>query len=404
MKLSTLRIVVTGLVAQHPRLGGLTWGYLNYILGLRRLGHDVYYIEDSGESPYRTDGSVGLPSLVSGCVANVRYLRAVMQRIGMDGRWAYRCAPTAEWFGLESSARLRLVASADVVLNVSGSLSRPQDYRRRARLVYLDTDPVFTQVKVLLPRGYAKFRARVTAHDRHFTFGECLPAPYSATGQHWRPTRQPIVLDEWRAAPRPRRVFTTILNWTSYRPLRFNGHAYGQKDVELRRFLGLPARARKLRFEIALNRTSNLQWQTGSHNDVRPRTLLRTAGWRTVDATSACSTPDRYRDYIRSSLAEWSVAKHGYVAGRPGWFSERSACYLAAGRPVVVQETGFGGVIPVGEGIVSFTDLDQAAAAVEDVVARYPRHAAAARAIAEEYFDSDRVLAGLLDEAFSTGE
>jgi hypothetical protein len=403
MSLSSLRIIVTGLIAQHPQLGGLTWAYIQYLLGLARLGHDVYYLEDSGVSPYRLDGSVGRAALTGSGAANARYLRAVMRRIGLDQRWAYRCASTAEWFGLGDAARRELLQSADLVLNVSGALARPQDYRRGARLVYVDTDPVFTQVKLLLPRGHTKFHGRVDAHDRHFTFGECLSKPYSATGHRWRGTRQPIVLTEWRPSPPPRRVFTTVLNWTSYRPLCFKGRVYGQKDVELRRFLDLPSRVRSTSFEIALNRTANLRWGASGRRDrTVPRALLRAAGWRTVDATRVCRDPDRYRRYIYSSMAEWSVAKHGYVMGQPGWFSERSACYLAAGRPVVVQDTGFAAVIPTGDGVIRFADLDGAVAAVEEVLERYGRHAAAARGIAETWFDSDRVLAHLLTGAFDT--
>jgi hypothetical protein len=401
MSLSSLRIVVSGLIAQHPQVGGLTWGYIQYLLGFARLGHDVYYLEDSGELPYRLDGSVGDAALAVTSAANVRYLRAVMQRAGFDQRWAYRCASSGKWFGLADAARRQVLDSADLVVNVSGALERPHEYRRRGPLVYVDTDPVFTQIKLLLRRGFAKFRGRADAHDRHFTFGECLSKPYSATGHRWRGTRQPIVLAEWEPGRPQRRVFTTVLNWTSYRPVRFNDRVYGQKDVELRRFVNLPSRLRSTTFELALNRTANLRWQTGNgKRQAAPRAMLRAAGWRTVDATSVCSTPDRYRRYIYSSMAEWSVAKHGYVTGSPGWFSERSACYLAAGRPVVVQDTGFGAVIPSGEGAIGFRDLDGAVAAVEDVLARYPRHAAAARGIAETWFNSDRVLTHLLTEAF----
>jgi len=395
MRISSLRVVVAGLIAQHPRLGGLTWSYLHYLLGLARLGHDVYYVEDSGELPYRP-----LDGATTTGATNARYVRDVMRRFGLGERWAYRCASTGKWSGMGAAKRRDVFDSADLLLNVSGALERPDEYRRNARLVYVDTDPVFTQIKLLRPRGYTGFRERADAHDSHFTFGECLSHPYSATGHRWKRTRQPIVLAHWQPSLPRRRVFTTVMSWTSYRPLRFGGRVYGQKDVELRRFLRLPSRAPRASFEIALNPTVNAQWQTGSGRRAAPLRLLADAGWRTVDSAAACRDPERYREYIYSSMGEWSVAKHGYVTGRPGWFSERSACYLAAGRPVIVQDTGLDGVIPTGRGLLTFTNLDGAVAAVEEVLAGYDLHAAAAREVAEASFDSDCVLGRLLAEAF----
>jgi len=412
---SRLRIIVTGLVAQHPLLGGVTWDYLQYVLGFARLGHDVYYFEDSGQWPYTTDGGAsGNEWIARDCTPNVDHLAKVMARFGLSGRWAYRFPIKPRWFGLSGRERRALIESADLLINVSGTLRRPADYRRVKRLVYIDSDPVFTQVKLVLPRGQLKFRKRVNAHDVYFSFGEAFSPAVPATRHRWRPTRQPIVLSEWRPSAAPGEAFTTVMSWTSYPPLRYGGQNFGQKDVELRRFLELPARVRPTVLEIALNRTQHIDWEVeprapsscdGKGESPRPTAgeLLSHMNWRVADAARVACDLDSYRQYIRSSKAEWSVAKNGYVRGQAGWFSCRSACYLAAGRPVVVQDTGFGAVLPTGEGIVSFRTMEEAAAAIREVESDYDRHAKAARAIAEEHFDSDKVLTRLIEEAASCG-
>ena len=209
-----------------------------------------------------------------------------------------------------------------------------------------------------------------------------------------------------------REVFTTVMNWTSYKPLQYGRRIYGQKDVEFRRFIELPRKVNPTVIEVALSKTPHLNWQTDDKSlppAVRevvcnqahwtPSDLLASVGWRVVDPFQVCPDFESYRTYIETSKAEWSVAKHGYVQGQSGWFSCRSACYLAAGRPVIVQDTGFDAVLPVGEGIVSFRTLEEAIAAIREVEAHYTRHAKAARAIAEAYFDSDKVLTRLVEEA-----
>jgi len=413
---SSLRIVITGLIAQHPRLGGITWHYLQFVLGLARLGHDVYYVEDSGEYPYDLDGGAsGKDWNAPDCSENVEHLRSVMARFGLEGRWAYRDAPRSQWHGLSDARRRDVLESADLLLNVSGTLEHPQHYRCIPRLVYIDTDPVVTQVKIA--EGRPGFVERVEAHDLHFSFGERIGDPVPETGHRWRPTRQPIVLSEWQPDAPAREVFTTVMNWTSYAPLRHAGRAYGQKDVEFKRFLELARGVEPIPVEVALSRTQHVEWEAeaqdlpprfrdrvGEQPDWTPRDLVEYAGFRVVDANVCCRGLDPYRDYIQSSRAEWSVAKNAYVQGRPAWFSERSACYLAAGRPVVVQDTGFGAVLPVGEGIVPFTTPEEAVEAVREVDGSYARHAEAARDIAATYFDSGTVLTRLVEDATSTGD
>jgi hypothetical protein len=408
----SLRIVVTGLIAQHPWLGGLAWHYLQYVLGLRELGHDVYYVEDSGEWPYTLDGGPsGSDWIARDCSTNIHYLNAAMERFGLGGRWAYRFPRERRWYGMSARTRRQIFRTADLLLNVSGTLRRPEEYRAIPRLVYIDSDPIFTQIKLSQPRGQLGFQKRVAAHDVHFSFGETLAHSGFEAGYRWRPTRQPVALGEWPSASPQRSVYSTVMSWTSYEPLVFRGTVYAQKDWEFRRFVDLPARIVPARIELAVNHIDHAEWQTtevprmpdrrrdGALPKMSIADMLALHGWTIVDPVKLCGSLDDYRRYIQSSKGEWSVAKNGYVQGRPGWFSERSACYLAAGRPVIVQDTGFDAVLPVGVGIVPFSNVDEAAAAIAEVERDYARHSRAAREIAAEYFDANRVLTRLLDEA-----
>jgi len=198
-----LRIIVSGLIAQYP-LGGVAWDYLQYVVGLARLGHDVYYLEDTGQWPYNPrQGSVS-----NGCQFNVEYLGHLMARYGLADHWAYRFSKS-QWFGMSDARRAEVLHTADLLLNVSGMLARPDEYRCVRRLAYVDSDPVFTQIK--LARGQADFRRLVDQHDVQFSFGERLSEAVPDTGHRWRPTRQPVVLSEWQVSRPSREVFTTVM-------------------------------------------------------------------------------------------------------------------------------------------------------------------------------------------------
>jgi hypothetical protein len=382
---SKLRIIVTGLIAQYP-LGGVTWDYLQYVLGLSKLGHDVYYLEDTGQWPFNPlEGGVARD-----CTFNVDYLASVMVRFGLQDSWIYRFPRQDQWYGLSDPRREELIRTADLLINVSGTLANPAEYRSVKRMVYIDSDPVFTQLK--LARGQVDFQRMVDMHDVQFSFGECLSGKVPETGHVWRPTRQPVVLSEWHPSVKHRDLFTTVMNWTSYKPVTFGGQTYGQKDVEFERFIELPGRVPGTRLEIAINAGKTRR---------TPRDRLKRSGWSVVDPDRVCPDLESYRNYIESSKAEWSAAKNGYVVGQAGWFSCRSACYLAAGRPVVVQDTGYGCVLPLGEGLLGFNTIDEAVAAIQDVQRHYQRHAEAARAIAETYFDSDKILSRFVEEAMA---
>lgn len=388
-----MRIIVNGLIAQHP-IGGLTWHYVQYVVGLTRLGHDVYYVEDTGMWPYALDGgSTGKNFIVADGCANAKYLSEVMQRFGLADRWAYNCAIDNRWFGLSDIDRCEVIRTADLLISVSAPVFHPDEYQPIPHRAFIDSDPVFTQIKLV--RGQEDFRAALAAYDVHFSFGESLSERVPVTGHFWRPTRQPVLLSEWQPSQPTRNVFTTVMNWDSYNKVKYKQTTYGQKDVEFMRFLDLPSRVAPEHLEVAacFRRHVNVPDSVLSH--------LRYKKWQVVDPNEVCPDIDSYRDYIQSSKAEWTVAKNGYVVGQPGWFSDRSANYLAAGRPVVVQDTGFSSVLPVGEGLLTFRTLDEAAENIRDVAAHYERHCRAARNIAQEYFDSNRVLVRLVEEATS---
>lgn len=384
----SLRILVLGYIVRGP-LAGLVWHHLQYLLGLVALGHDVHYVEDSGDYPSCYDPIQGLTS------ADPRYglafARRLFSRVGLADRWAYFDAHTDRWFGPGASRIAELAATADIVLNLSGITPlRPWIMSVPAR-IYIDTDPVFTQVKILTDPAARDLARR---HTAFFTFGERLGLPGTTPlgdGQPWRPTRQPVVLDRWRVVPPPARPrFTTVFQWQSYTTPIHGGVRYGMKAESFMPYLDLPRRARGT-FELAL---------AGSG---APRELLRAHGWRLRDPDRLSRSPWTYQRYIERSSAEWSVAKEGYVTSQCGWFSERTACYLASGRPAIVHDTGYSLVLPTGLGLLPFTSMDEALAAIENVTGNYATHARAARMLAETHFDSATVLTRLLDDAFSGG-
>jgi hypothetical protein len=369
------RIVVCGAVAQKPAQPGHTWQFLQYLLGFRRLGYEVLLVDRLATAE---------PNLVE-------HVRSTLGRFGLA--WAI-AHDDGVHSGLPRRDTLAWVRSADLLLNVMGFCTDDELLATARRRVFLDTDPGFGQMWHEL--GLADVLA---GHDSHVTIGERIGTPgcvIPTCGLRWETTRQPVVLDEWPVAPPPQDPFAfgSIGTWRgAYAPIEYDGRRYGLRAHEFRRFAGLP-RITGRRFELALDIDPT------DHAD---RVLLENGGFNLADPSIVTATLDGYRDYVRSSWAELMVAKEMYVASRSGWFSERSACYLAAGRPVLAQDTGLDGLLPTGEGLVTFRDLDDAAAGVEAIAGDWQRHAHAARDLAETYFDSDLVLGRLLDVVGAAG-
>lgn len=387
-----LRIVVTGLAGTYP-FGGVFWDYLQYPLGLRRLGHDVLYIEDTGKWCY--DPTAG--TFVEDGGRNAAFLARQIAALDPDlaERWFFRDV-TGKTYGRPWNDVVSFCRSADLFLHISAGCWMREEHFAAARAVLIDTDPLYTQAS-LLAGTTEEVQARVEwwkrHHDVFFTVAENIGAPDCRIPKgpfDWIPTLQPVVLDCFEKASVPvasrRRVLTTVASWepTEKGPV-VDGVAYRGKSLEFERFIALPSRS-ALPLEVGLSGSA-------------PTERLQSHGWMLRDGYEVSRDPWVYRDYLAHSTGECSVAKNSYVASRSGWFSYRTACYLALGVPAIVQDTGFGNAIPSGEGLLTFTTLEEAQDAIEQVVSDPARHALAARAIAHEYLDSDKVLTRLIEEA-----
>lgn len=381
-----------GLLGLIPA-GGVTWDYLQYPLGLHELGHDVFYIEDTALWPIYQPNVPG-----DDCTSNIRHLSAVMASFGLSDRWAYRDDPTATWYGMSQRAVAEVCHTADVLINVSCSMFLREEYRRIPCRVLIDSDPMFTQIQCQTAHGVTTgsgaLKQGLMSHTHHFTFGENIGASdcrIPDCGVTWRPTRQPICLNHWPVAPPPTdpsAAMTTLMNWRAGNSLEYSGESWGQKDVEFTRFIDLPRRTPWARLALAAGRTTG---------HPVPAADLQAAGWVTLEPEACAADWRQYRRFIQASRGEFSVAKQTYVKAATGWFSGRSACYLASGRPVVVQETGWSRYLPSTEGALPFGDVASAVDALGRVYAEPERHARAARQIADECFDSRRVLGDLLN-------
>ena len=378
-------ILVGGSVAQRPGSGGHTWVFLQYLLGLERLGHEVVLVDRL--EPDMCFDATGRPCAVEES-ENLAYLAAVMERFGLGGRWSVLYDGGGRALGMSRGALERAAKDSALILNVNGFIDDAEVMRRAGVRAYLDIDPGFGQMWRALD-----LHDMFGGHDAYITIGERIGMPdctVPACDLEWITTPQPVVLDEWPATGGSEQgAFTSVASWRGpFAPIEYEGVTYGLRVHEFRRFAELPRRSRE-RFEVALDiheaETADLE-------------LLRTNGWSLADPALEAADPWAYRNYVQRSKAELMIAKGMYVSSRSGWVSDRSICYLASGRPVVAQETGFSEIYPTGSGLLAFEDLDGAVAVVEEVAGDYARHARAARALAEEHFDSDRVLRRLLQE------
>ncbi len=382
-----LRIIVLGYFVRWP-VGGMAWHYLQFVLGLARLGHDVYFIEDSDDYPSCWDPSRNVmdtdPSY------GTQFTKATFDRMGLGDCWAYYDWHTKRWLGPCADRIREICDSADLVLNVSGvNPLRPWLMDVPARAL-IDTDPGFTQIKHLTEKPS---RELAEAHNRFLSFGENIGTDGCTIpddGFAWQPTRQPIVLDAWPWSSGPvEGEIRTLMQWDSYPRREYQGRVYGMKSDAFVPFMNLP---QKVDAQLALAAT-----RLPDHT----RNRLERENWRLYDPAGPSLDPWTYQNYIQASKAEFTVAKQGYVITSSGWFSERSACYLASGRPVVAQDTGYSRWLPCGAGIVPFATAQEAVAAIKDVEQRYKFHCHAARRIAEEYFDARSVLPSLIEHVMN---
>jgi hypothetical protein len=394
---SRQRIIVTGLVGLYP-LGGVAWDYFQYVIGLARMGHDVYYHEDTWTWPYHP---VENRNTAEGDFS-ARFIRDFFEAYAPElrDRWHYLHLHEKS-FGMTREAFDEVARSADLFLNVSGDCFIPESLSPRCVKVFLDTDPGYNQI--MLSERFAwsenveRWCSIVESHDRFLSNAEnigregCL---VPAVGLDWKPTGRPVVLDLWDPgrpqAPPPEAAWTTVMTWNNFKGrLVYEGVEYKSKGAEFERVMELP-RQLEVPLQIALGGSSAPLERVARH------------GWQVVDAPEVTLTPARYQQFIAGSRGEFSTAKHVYVAMRTGWFSYRTACYLAGGRPAVVQDTGFSSLLPVGEGLLVFDTLEEAGEAIREVEGNYERHARAARELAEEYCDATTVLRQLLEDSLGT--
>jgi len=353
------------------------------VLGFRRLGWDVVFLDRL--EPEMCVDDAGKPAALHDSV-NLRYLSMVMERFGLGARWALSFDQSRDTVGMERREVLDRVEQSAFLLNVMGFLDDVHLRSAAPRRVFLDIDPGFGQMWRAL-----ELSDIFQGHDDYVTIGENIGTPECSIptgGLDWITTKQPVLLDEWPAVPGGGERFTSVGAWRGpFGPIEYDGHVYGLRAHEFRRFLELPQRTGST-FEVALD------IHDADAEDIR---RLQQHGWALVDPRVVASDPWSYRDYVQGSSAEVMVAKNMYVQSRSGWFSDRSLCYLASGRPVLAQDTGLATLVPAGEGLILFTTLDEAIEGVEAIVGDYERHSRAARAVAEEHFASDRVLTRLLD-------
>lgn len=386
-----MRVIVTGLVATYP-VGGVAWDYLQYVLGFQALGCEVYYLEDTGQWVYDPTAQ----DFTADLRRNARYLHDALT--GLDPafgtRWSVR-DPMGAYHGLSGPHVAQLCASADLFLNVSGACWLRDAYRGARRTAFIDTDPGFNQAKLLTvdagggDEEMQQSVALMRQHDVFFTLGEHLGASDCAIpdgGLTWHPTRQPIALDRWSNTQPPGDAFTTVMSWKIEPQLPvIAGRRYGGKNVEFAKILDLPRQTPE-RLAVAVSGEA-------------PRAELTAAGWEVLDGSTVSASMADYRSYLLGSRGELSIAKNVYVATRSGWFSTRSAAFLAAGRPVVVQDTAWSQHVPPGPGVHAFDDAPQAAAALAAIRADYPTASAHARSVAAQYFDAPTVCRQLLIDA-----
>lgn len=381
-----MRILLSGLMAGVPYQGGATWAVLQYLLGFKRLGHDVCFVEPVEAGALRPNGTDLAGS------TNAAYFRSVVEQFGLAESAALLVKDTTETFGLSYSKLARIAAGADVLFNISGMLTDERLLSRIPRRVYLDLDPAFIQI------WHAQgIDMHLAGHTHFVTIARAMGQPdchIPTCGRSWISTFQPVVLEHWPLVQNGRyHALTTVANWRGYGSVEHEGVLYGQKAHSLRPFFALP-RASPLKFMLAL------AIHPGEAKDLQ---ALRANGWELLDPAKVAGTPNAYREFVQTSMAEFGIAKSGYVAARSGWFSDRSTCYLASGRPVLAQETGFSHYLPVGEGLFRFSTMDDALEAIQELNRNYIRHAHAARALAEAYLDSDLVLSSLLERVGAVG-
>lgn len=377
------RIVLGFYMFRYP-LGGMLAGSLQWLVGLQRAGHDVFVVE---KAPWQ--GSCYDPRrdvMGDDCSSGIEIVAALLHRFDLGDRWCF-IDVDGRYHGVERKRMKAIFDSADVFVDMGTHGTLLEEAERAGLRVLVDGEPGWTQMRMEMRLAEGE---SLPSYDAYYTVGQNIGTPASTAptaGRDWRHVYHPVVVDLFSTSepPPPSARFTTVMNWTSHEKLEYRGALFGQKDVEFARFVDLPS-STAATLEVAVS------------GKKVPHEELRAAGWHIRGAHETTVTYESFRSYVMASRGEFSVAKNVFVATRSGWFSDRSAAYLAAGRPAVLQDTGFSAHLPCGEGLFAVNTLEEAADALAELETDYARHSAAARELAEEYLVADRVLSRFLSE------
>lgn len=375
------KILLLGYIVKGP-LGGLVWHHLQYVLGLKQLGYDVLFLEYSEDYDACYDPSANV--MTKDPAYGLAFIQKTFDHFDLGDSWAYFDEHSATWYGQSKASVSTFIEEADILINLSGITSLRSSEAKVPVRLFLDTDPLFTQIKNIQD---STARAISEQHTHHFTFAENINNPECLIpddGFNWKETRQPIILSAWpQIAASQDGKFSTVMQWDSYKTQVYKGEEYGMKSKS---------------FAIAENIPSKVgvSFQLAVGSATAPKERLQAKGWELLNPLEVTKTAFSYQDFIARSKGEFTIAKHGYVASYSGWFSERSAAYLASGRPVITQETGLSNVIDSGAGLLTFSNEEEAIEALHRVNESYAHHCKSALEIAKMYFDSKAVLTDLL--------
>jgi hypothetical protein len=375
-----MRILLLGYIIRAP-FGGLCFHHLQYMLSLKKLGHDVLFYEDSDDYPdYYNSQSIDIAEHLG-----FSFIERLFGYYELKDKWTFFDSGANTWYGLPKEHFFQFCAGADIVLNLSGVNVLREWWSKIPVRAYIDTDPVFNQIKNLTD----KKRKELTAeHTCYFSFAENIEKHTDLIpkdGFNWKATRQPVTSEIWeKTTPVKQGKWTTVLQWDAYNKCEYDGEIYGMKSDSFDAFIKLPAKSGEA-FELAIKADSF----TISH--------LRNNSWSIIESLRPTKDAWSYQRYIAQSKGEWSVAKQGYVKANSGWFSERSLSYLVSGKPVVVQDTGFSDFLPVGEGLFCFSNIEEAIEQIKRVNMDYDFHCGKARSFVEENFEGKKIVTDLLN-------
>lgn len=377
-----MRIIVLGYIVRGP-LGGLAWHHMQYVIGLHKLGHMIVFYEESDDfdSCYNplTNTMSGNPEY------GLQFLSSLFASFDLEYNWSFFNKNKNEWHGMGESLIKDFVQKTDLLINISGVNDLSDWLMQIPVRIFIDTDPVFVQIRNIQK---PELRSRTAKHNAFFTFGENINSPDCSIPNDeflWKPTRQPIVIDIWKKTNQNHNdTWTTVMQWQSYHKEIHAGIEYGMKSESFDPYWALPNETKE-----------NLELAIGGAQV--PLETLKSNGWKTISSVKVTETPWSYKKYLSASKGEWSVAKHGYVISKSGWFSERSAAYLACGKPVITQNTGFNKNIETGLGLLDFNTKEETMECMQRVNKEYRLHSTKAIEIAKEFFDHNTVLTKLLN-------